>query len=520
MPVKNATRGALPNFCSNMVFLATSAAVSLWMTPYLIGRLGLEVYGFVPLFVSAMAYMGLLTRVLASAVERYVALSYFKLDIGRANVYLSSGFWGLAAISLAVTAAAIALTPLLSGLLHVPAQYERQVTWLFLLVVGATIASAFTSLYGRSCFLLQKFYWLDVFSVLSKILQVVLLVAAFRYISESLVFVGLAALGAALFRLLSTALLDRFMLPELTIEYRAFNWKACRELLGMGADVMIWELGALLYLSADLIVIGMLLGSTATGQYGPIVQWVVLIRSLAVAVGRPFGPVVMELLAKENYASLIGHICTVTKLLGLIIGLPVFLIAGFSRPLLSLWLGDEFAELYKLMVLLILSQCIPYSLGFLFAVFKGLNKLRAPSVVTLAAGVANVILSVILIRYTGLGIYGAGIATAIVVLGKGALFNVLYLSRLLNCSASRMWLALGKGCLPSIAFAACVLWISRYLNIDNLWTLIAYGVAVSLLYCLVVFRAVMTKPERLLVLNVLKAHRFLSPRAIAVIAGG
>ena len=505
------------NVSSNTILMVTTAVVSLWMTPYLIGKLGIEVYGVIPLFVSIMAYLGLVKTVLTSAVGRYVSLSYYKGHILKANTYLSSGFWAMTAVSVIIMLLSIAFSHLLGKIFDVPAGYETQVQWLFLLIVGSVLITGLNSLYGMSCFILHKFYWLDLFSILSKFLQVAVIVIGFNCISKSLVFVGWGAVAASLFALLLTASLNLFILPELKINYGKFNYAACRKMIAMGAGVSINEFGALLYLHSDLIVIGILLDSTATGQYGPIVQWTVLIRALSSVVTRSFGPMVMELLAKQDYEALKRYLFTLIKLLGLIIGIPVFLISGFSKPLLSLWLGKEFAGLYKLMILLVLTQIVPYSLGSIFGIFKGLNTLKIPGIVTVIAGIVNIILSVVLIKYTTLGIYGAGIATLIAVFAKGVLFNVVYLSRLMKFNPWKIWSSTISGCSPAVIFTMALLLFSHFIDLNHFAKLLLYGLFFSLVYAVVVFRIVMNKTERLFVVRVLKMDKILSSHLVEMI---
>lgn len=515
--MKSAVDNAFLNFSTNTLLMVISAVVSFWMTPYLIGKLGIEVYGVVPLFASVLVYLGLLTTVLSASVARYVSLYYYKGDIEQANLYLSSSFWGLIGISMIVLAGSAIFTPFLDNVFNVPMGYESQTRGLFLLVVAASLIAALNSLYGRSCFILHKFYWLDLFGILSKFLQVAVIVLGFTYISHSLVFVGWAAVASSSSALLLTVALDRYILPELKINYGRFNVAACKKMIAMGAGVSINQFGGLLYLNSDLVVINILLGSVATGRYGPIVQWAILIRILAGVVTRLFGPMVMELIARQDFETLKYQLFTLIKFLGLILGLPIFLICGFSRPLLSLWLGDEFVGLYKLMILLVLGQIVPYSLGTIFGIFRGLNTLKLPGIVTLITGVANIILSIVLVKYTALGIYGAGIATVIAVFGKSVLFNVIYLSRLMKFKPWKIWSSIIGGCSPAVVFTIALLVFSNYIDLNHLVKLSLYGLLFGAVYAVAVFRIVLNKTERQFAVRVLKMDKVLSPRLVAMI---
>ena len=516
--MKNAVDNALLNFNSNIIALVVSSAISFWLTPYLIGRLGVEVYGVVPLFTSTMVYLGLITLVLTSAVSRFVSLSYYKGDMQQGVTYLASSFWGLLGLSAIIFLLSMVFSLFLDKVFNIPAGYESQTRGLFLLIVGSSLLAAISSTYGVSLFILHKFYWMDIFNLISRALQVAVIVLGFRYVSTSLVFVGWGTVASAFCTLMLMVLLDYYLIPALRIDYRKFDLKACLEMAKMGYGVIINQFGALLYLNSDLIVINILLGSTATGQYGPIIQWIVFIRTFAAVVMRQFDPIVMELIAKEDYDTLKASLVRLTKLVCLLNGLPICLICGFSKPLLQLWLGPDFGSLYKLMILLALGQIVPYSLGNIFSIFRGLNTLKIPGYVTIFAGVCNIILAVILIKYTPLGIYGAGISTVIAVFGKSVIFNVLYLAKLLKFNPRKIWDSLISGCMPAVVFTVGVFVMSEYATIDHIWKLCAYGAAAGAVYCLAVFRLFMSEADRRFTMRVMKAEKFLSPRLIDIMS--
>jgi membrane protein EpsK len=355
---------------------------------------------------------------------------------------------------------------------------------------------------------------MDIFGIFSKVVQVAVIVLCFRYVSASLAFVGWGTAVSSLCVLGLTIIFAYILMPEIKITLSEFDFKAFREMTSMGSGVLINQLGGLLYMNSDLIVINILMGATATGMYGPIVQWATLIGTIAAVVTRSFDPLVMELLAKGDYETLKSNLFRLTKMLGLILGLPICLVCGFSKPLLLLWLGKDFVNLYKLMILLTLGQIIPYSLGTVFGIFRGLNTLKIPGVVTIVAGVFNVILAVILIKYTPLGMYGAGIATIIAVFWKGVLFNIIYLSRQLKFSSWKMWDALIIGCSPAVIFTVIIFIISGYMAIDHPLRLFIYGAIFSLIYCIVVYRLFMNKVDRRFTLRILKADRLLLPQIV------
>ena len=171
------------------------------------------------------------------------------------------------------------------------------------------------------------------------------------------------------------------------------------------------------------------------------------------------------------------------------------------------------------MILLVLGQIMPYSLGNIFSIFRGLDTLKTPGYVTILAGVLNIVLAVILIKYTPLAIYGAGIAMVIAVFSESVLFNVIYLSRLLKFNPWKIWSAMIGGCLPAAVFTAALVFLSDYLDINRLINLVIYGSMAVALYCAITFRFVLCAKDRDFTLRVLKADKFIKGKSYAWLLG-
>jgi hypothetical protein len=113
-----------------------------------------------------------------------------------------------------------------------------------------------------------------------------------------------------------------------------------------------------------------------------------------------------------------------------------------------------------------------------------------------------------------LGIYGPGIATIISVVIKGVLFNVIYLSYILEFNPLRLWTVLIKGCLPSAAFSGFIFYYEACYPIHTVSSLIGNGILFSLFYCLFVYRFVMSLPEKQFCIRVFKFNKLFSAKFV------
>ncbi|HLS53585.1 MAG TPA: hypothetical protein VK031_06405, partial [Tissierellaceae bacterium] len=86
--LQDAKRRLPLNIISNLTYVVISALFLLWLTPYLIEHLGIELYGLIPLATAFVSYFNLVTVSISSSVGRYVIIHFQKADYHNSNVYL------------------------------------------------------------------------------------------------------------------------------------------------------------------------------------------------------------------------------------------------------------------------------------------------------------------------------------------------------------------------------------------------------------------------------------------------
>lgn len=264
------------------------------------------------------------------------------------------------------------------------------------------------------------------------------------------------------------------------------------------------QIGTLLYLSTDLIIINLLLGPEQCGRYGPLVLLVSLLSMFGSAVANVFTPIAYEHIAQRKEDILSRHAKRSTKFMGLIIGLPVGLVCGFSSPLLRWWLGSSFSELSPLMCLLVGPWIVNITVRPLFSIYRGMNKVKIPALVIVAGGVMNVILTILLIRYAGLGLYGAALASVFCLTGKNLFFTPIYAAVLLGRAKSTFFKDMVPGVLMATLVFLAAFELSRIYELRSVWHLGVGAVVLSLVYLLVCCGVAMSKEDRRFLLSLVR----------------
>jgi len=188
--------------------------------------------------------------------------------------------------------------------------------------------------------------------------------------------------------------------------------------------------------------------------------------------------------------------------------LPIGLICGFASPLLSIWIGQKFLNLFPLMWLLIGHLCINLTVLPIFAVQIALKKVKIPGIVSILMGICNLSLAILFPLIFGWGMYGVAAAGAIVLTLKNAIFTPLYGARILKSSWYTFMRPIFPGIIATIAIAISSFCIAYNINPSS-WTdlIICFGV-ISLIYASMIFFVVLRNDEKFFLLSLIptKVH--------------
>lgn len=493
--VDSAKKRLLPNVVSNILVVIVNTLASIWLTRYLIKHLGLAVYGLIPLTVAIASYFNLLTQVISGAVGRFVAIHMGRDEIEESNVYFSTAFYLISALCGLVLPIAIATTIFLPKIFQVPAGYEVEAKWLFLLVTFFSLISAAYTPFLVSTFVRHRFDLINIVRIGSKFFQVAIIFFCFSWVSASIIYVGISYFGYALFILVFSVLLTRYLTPELYIRQRLFRWSAAREMGVMGTWVTINQMGGMLFSSVAIVVINLLLGSEQVALYAPFTQLVILIDLLSLTVSHVFYPVAYEYIAKDKTEELTRLTLRSMKFMALLMALPIGLLCGLGEPLFEWWLGPEFAALSPLLWILVGSRVITVTVRPIFAIQQGFNKVRTPSIVIVVVGLISLGFSVLLIKL-GYGLYGVAFSTAFCRTGGFVLFVPVYSALLLGQKPTIFLKGILLGVLLIIGLFIPGWLVSRMYDLSTIPRLICVGLLLSILYCILCYLIFMNKKDR------------------------
>ena len=420
------------NMLVNVGWSVINLAVNFWYTPFLIAGLGVAVYGLVPLANSITSYLVLLTDGFDGAMARFIMIELNQGDDRAANRTFNTTVIGSLTIFILLIPVALIVAWLTPHIFNIPAGHEGDASWLVLLTMIAFATTFFSGSFAISSFASHRFDLRLSVNAVRLALQIGSVVLLFSLLKPHLWIVGVGILGSALIALLGHHHLWRRLTPQLGFNLRLFDWARMKQMLRFSGWVLVNQVGVQLFLNIDLLVANLVFGAEMAGRYGAVLIFSALLRNLVATIGSVLEPIVFAFYAQDRIAGMARFCNLAVKFLGLVIALPIGLICGFAKPLLTLWLGPSFAALAPLLVVLVSHLCINLAVVPLFPIQEATNRVRLPGILTLVMGAVNAALAVSLALWSGWGPISIPIAGAILLSAKNTLFTPLYAAKVLR----------------------------------------------------------------------------------------
>jgi membrane protein EpsK len=182
--------------------------------------------------------------------------------------------------------------------------------------------------------------------------------------------------------------------------------------------------------------------------------------------------------------------------MGFFLALPIGLICGLAPQILTIWVGDKFAYLAPLLVLMAIHLTINLSVLPLFSINVAYNKIQVPGILTLLMGGLNIALAFSIPLLFGSGFYGVALAGAIVLTLKNAVFTPWYAARVMGIDGLTFTKSVIAGLVPTIIVLGASALAGMYLSIASMTSLVLVGGIIGLIYIILIWKLGLTAFER------------------------
>jgi O-antigen/teichoic acid export membrane protein len=391
----------LRNIFSNWTSYLVTMLVGFLLAPVVVRSLGDTGYGLWTLVLSMTGSFGLLDLGIRSSVGRFVTRYLALNDEQNVNRTASTALAILAGCGLLALLLTVVVTVFLFDGFKVDPQYAVAGRTA-LLITGLNISCILPlSVFSAVLIGLERYDVLSGVTVTAELTRAALVVWSLHH-GYGIVALALITLTLTLVQYTAMALAAKTLHRPLKINVRFIHWAACRDLLGFSVFRFIWIVGNHFIFYSSSVVIGIFLGAAAITPFAIASSLNNYGRNIVSLLTDTLYPVAARLDAHNDSAGLQQLLVWGTRM-ALLVALPLCLGLMFlGRQFITLWMGPAYADSAVILMVLTIPQFGGMSQYASATVLVGMARHRALAYITLAEAVANLVLSIILIRKIGL----------------------------------------------------------------------------------------------------------------------
>lgn len=431
------------NVSSQWITHAVTATAGIVMPPLLEATLGREGYGVHNVVGDLGGYASFLYFGLGAAVLKYTAEHHARDELPALNETVSTIFSVYLRLGALCVLAAAAFAAPMPGVLHVSDNLAGEARARLVMLGVAIFAEFAGSVYGGVLMGMERFDVLSVVKLASLVVRNIA-IALVVLLRPSVVGVGVVTLAVTVVEQVVTAMAAHRVLPGLRVSLALYRRERLQSLFSFSLQSFLFTMSERLINYTDNVVIAQARGAQASTPYAFPLRLVEFAREALERSTHVLMPGFSAAAARGELGRLRNFWRTGTKVL-MALALPVALVQVlWGRHVLSLWLAGHdaadkqslVAEGYPCLVWLALAFVMNIAgRGLARPLLEGLGELRVPARVVVLEALANLGLSIVLVR--AWGIEGVAFATFLPATVTGLLVMPWHVCRRLELSFAR-----------------------------------------------------------------------------------
>lgn len=368
-------------------------------------------------------------------------------------------------------------------------------TRMLIFAIGMTFPNSVfnCSITANEKFLFQKFLIL-LQNIFSPFLTLPLLIMGYGS-------VGMVSVTTFLtFVLLLSNIFYCFKKLHIRFEFKKFQAGLLKEMWVFTFFIFLNQIIDQVNWSVDKFLLGRFAGTTAVAVYGVGGQINTMYQQFSTSISNVFVPKVNRIVAESNDNNQLTKLfARVGRIQFIVLDLILSGFIFFGYPFVKMWAGEEYGASYAVAILLIVPVTVPLvqNLGIEIQRAKNMHKVR--SIVYLFIAIANVFVSIPLIKLMGPA--GAALGTAISLFAGNIIFMNWYYHARIGMNMIYFWQEIAKF-IPAL-IAPCVVGIAimKFVNITGLVKLGVFAGIYAAVYGLSMYFLGMNEEEKQLVMG-------------------
>ena len=442
----------LKNVGSSWFALGVNVLVGIFLSPFILHRLGDDAFGLWILIFSVTGYYGLFDLGIRSSIVRYVAKYSATDEHEELNRLVNTAMLSYTGIGIVAMLITLIATYFVDSIFRVPAEFLVTARWL-LFMVGTSVSLGFpVGVFSGILEGLQRFYLLNFVNVTSTLLRAVLIVVALRHggglLTVAFITVSLPLLNG----LVNAAAVFRNLRLRLGLQH--VSRESLRRIASYSGTTFLIIVAGRLRFKTDALVIGTFVSAAAITYFTIGSRLVDYASELVSSLAQIFVPMSSQSHATGDLDGLRKIFVVGNRACAFIIFPITAVLTVLGKSVIEAWVGPKYvATSYPVMLVLLYPMTLMLAQSASGRTLWGMAKHRTWAWVVLAEGAANLVLSIALVR--PYGIMGDAIGTAIPLTCSMIFFLPHHLCRLLEI---KLWTYLYRAfvfplalCVPLVA---------------------------------------------------------------------
>lgn len=477
--------------------------VNLAYTPIMLRLLGQSEYGLYQLVYSVVSYLGLLSLGFGSSYLRFY--SRYKAQKDEENIAKLNGMFMIIFCSISVICVLCGIVMIgnirsIFGTGLTDSEYDMARILMGLLVINLAMTFP-NSVFNCSITAHEKFFFQKLLVLLQNIFG--------PFLTLPLLIMGYGSKGMILvttfltFLLLISNMLYCFKKLHIRFQFHGLQLMLLKEMWVFTFFIFLNQIIDQVNWSVDKFLLGRLTGTTAVAIYGVGGQINTMYQQFSTSISNVFVPKVNRIVAETDDNTTLTVLFTkVGRLQFIVLGL---ILSGFiflGSPFIEMWAGVEYETAYIVALLLIIPVTVPLvqNLGIEIQRAKNMHKVR--SIVYLFIAIANVFVSIPLIKEFGPA--GAALGTAISLFAGNIVFMNWYYHTRIGMNMFYFWKEIAKFMPALIAPTIVGLILMKFTHVSGWFYIGMYAVIYAAIYCISMYFLGMNTEEKQLVMGPVK----------------
>jgi O-antigen/teichoic acid export membrane protein len=419
---------ALKNVVSSWGNLAVNVAVGFFLYPFILHHLGDEASGLWILIFSLTGYYGIFDFGIRSSLVRYVSKFQATGDKDQLARLVNTSLFTYTCLGLILVVPTIFGSFYVERLFHIPPGYIKDAQILFLMV-GLSLALGFPlGVSGGILEGLQRFYLLNWTNIAATLLRAVLIIYVlhhgFGLLSVALITVSLPLIASAVRVVIAQRLLPR-----------PYGWQyvdrgSLRQVANYGSVTFMIIVAGRLRFKTDAVIIGTFLSAAAITHFSIGARLVDYAGEVVSSLAQIFTPMSSHFHATGNYNELRKIFISGNRACALVMFPMAVALVVMGKSVIEAWVGQRYVSSYIVLLIVLIPSTLYQAQSTSNRILFGMSLHKSLAYIVLMEGIANVILSIVLVR--PLGIVGDAIGTAIPLLCTSLFFLPRHMCRQLG----------------------------------------------------------------------------------------